>query len=187
MLLLLLLACNPGDDAATGNLEAATWAPPWATHVLYRQVEATSPTEIASSLDTGAEPGETLSAWLEPEGNTVRFLLVEGTDRDAGTSLLDFTLRTAPDIAVTGSYDPAVVLLPRTFSDGDAAESGAFHAGLTYLDTVQTWYGTFAGVAEVSITGPEGDPLVGQVRFGPGVGPIQFVWGGVGADLVWYE
>lgn len=188
MLLFLLLACHSSqDDPVQGNLDAVEWSPPWASHALYREVDAHDLAGVEASLDTGVEPERSFSAWLDPEGPDVRFLVVRGEERDTGEVVLDLLLQTQPDIAVTGGYSPPVVLVPESFRIDQEVTSGDFTATLTWIDVVHTWYGSFTEVVEVNVQGPDGDPLVGGVRFGKGVGPIQFAWGGVGADLIWYE
>ena len=48
MWLVLLLACDPAS-APTGGFTSETYAPPWAAHLMYRQLD---PDDLAS-IDTG--------------------------------------------------------------------------------------------------------------------------------------
>jgi hypothetical protein len=187
MLVLLLAACTP--VAGTNAGDTRVWTSNWADHLVYQSVAVD--TLGAGGSDTAADPTARLDATLVATGAEWALSLRAADDAGLGDIVRELTFSTDKGLAVTqvdgAVLDPAVVLLPATWDEGAAVVSGDYTATTDPLAAAVTWYGTFADVVTVRVSGPAGDPLAGLLRFAPDVGLVQFALGDTAGDLVWYD
>lgn len=180
---LLLMACG-GKASTTAALSASTYAPPWATELLYHEVDQD---ELDLGVDTAASLNRELM--MQPSGQDTTWTLEfrEGDSWDEGDALMTWELSSADGLALTNldgeALSPPLALVGATYEVGSSLTSGEYRTIPDRLDTLTTWYGTFSDVLEVQVDGP----IVGDLRFAEGVGLVQISWGDLAADLAWYE
>jgi hypothetical protein len=179
------LGCSGGGGGSGGARDGNAFASPWAEELLYRPAAVSSLEELDEALDTGEAAGTVHHAWTEVGDGGTRWWVSDVDDR-TGAAYLDLRfdgaglqLVAAPDTLAT-----PIVLLPASFDDGQSVQSGDVTATITWIDSLNTWYGTFTHVVQVDLSG--GSPT-GQLRFAEGVGVIQFSVGVTSGDLAWYQ
>ena len=180
----LLAACSGDGGGPVGSVSTSAWLPPWADRLLYREVD---PAALDEAIDTGAEAGEILQIEVTGTSPTWTLEVRRGETWASAEPVVAWELRAAGSLtleAIDGvALDPAPVLLGETYQTGEAVETGQWTATTAWLESQTTWYGTFADVLEVRVDGP----TTGIFRFEADVGPVQWAWGEVGADLAWYQ
>jgi len=180
---LLILACG-GKETTTGALSSAAYAPPWATQLLYHEIDQG---ELDGGVDTAASLNGELM--MQPSGQDPTWTLEfrEGDSWDEGDALMTWELSTEDGLALTNidgeALSPPLTLVGTTYEVGTSLDSGEYRTIPDRVDALTTWYGTFADVLEVQVDGP----IVGDLRFAEGVGLVQISWGDLAADLAWYE
>lgn len=183
MWLVLLVGCDDKAAVPTGGYTSETYAPPWATHLMYREVdpEDINAVDTADTLSrvyhvgvSGAEPDWTLT-------------FSEGENYVTAETFMTWSVSTADGIALTAvdgeTFDPPVTLLAAAFTPDEAVTSGDFRATPTRVDMLTTWYGSFEEALQIRVDGA----VIGDIYLAKGVGPVQFTWGDVAGDLAWYE
>ena len=182
MWLVLLLACDP-DSAPTGGFTSETYAPPWAAHLMYRQLD---PEDLAS-IDTGDTLSRIYHVGMTGADPSYELVFSEGDNYATAAPFMSWSLSTADGVALTAvdgeALDPPVTLLASAFQLDEAVTSGAYRTTPTKLDTLTTWYGDFEEVMQIRVDGA----TIGDLYLAEGIGLVQFTWGDVAGDLAWYE
>lgn len=183
MWFLLLAAC--GEKTTTsGNLSGDIYAPPWASHLVYREVEVD---ELIEGVDTAEPLNHKLH--MEPTGQDTEYSLEfrSGETWASADPVMTWTLSTDGGLSLTAIdgevQSPPVLLVGSAYEADTAVNSGDWRTTPKRLETLTTWYGTFEDVLEVRVDGP----VIGELRFVQGIGLVQFTWDDLGADLAWYE
>jgi hypothetical protein len=146
--------------------------------------------------DTGQSGGsptvlDLFAGVTELEDGTWNWELRRGDSYASGSELLTVVFGGSEGLQLVSMgetvYDPVITLVEESFQYGDTVETGEWSSKLSYHAEVDTWYGQFPELLQVRVEGPEGGEAEGLMRFGAGVGLVQFSWGSISGDLGGYE
>lgn len=184
MWLMVLVACADGSGKTpTGGFTSEVYAPPWATHLMFRQLDP----EDLSAIDTAATLSRIYHVGVSGAAPDWTLTFSEGEDYVTAEQFMTWTVSTADGIALTSvdgeTFDPPITLVSAAFQDGESVTSGPYRATPTRMDALTTWYGEFEEVLQVRVDGD----TIGDLYLAQGVGLAQFTWGDVAGDLAWYE
>lgn len=182
MWLVLLVACDP-SSAPTGGFTSETYAPPWASHLMYRQLD---PEDLAA-VDTGATLSRIYHVGVTPTGANLELVFSEGDNYATASPFMTWSISAADGLALTAIdgevLQPAVTLLASAYQLDEAVTSGGYRTTPEKVDLLTTWYGDFEEVMHVRVDGS----TIGDLYLAEGVGLVQFTWGDLAGDLAWYE
>lgn len=181
--ILLLVACGE-NQGTSGNLSSGGYAPPWASHLIYRQLEVD---ELAEGVDTAEPLNHKLH--LETTGQDPSFTLEfrDGETWAGADGLMTWTLSTDGGLSITAmdgeTLDPPMLLVGTTYEPETPVSSGEWRTTPILVESLVTWYGVFEDVLEIRVDGP----AIGELYLVKDVGLVQFTWDDLAADLAWYE
>lgn len=184
MWILLLAACS-GDSGKTpsGAYTSETYAPPWASHLMFRQVDP----EDLGVIDTADTLSRITHIGITGTDPDLTLTFSEGEDYATSEAFMTWTVSTADGIALTGvdgeTFSPPVTLLASAFQEDEAVTSGGYRTTPTRVELLTTWYGDFEEALRIRVDGD----TIGDIYLAKGVGIVQFTWGDVAGDLAWYE
>ncbi len=183
MWLLLLVACGDKDTVA-GNLSSGGYAPPWASHLIYREVDVG---ELSEGVDTAEPLNHKIHMQPSGEGAEITLEFRDGETWASADAMMSWVISTDGGLSLISidgeTLSPPVLLVGSAYEADTPVTSGAWRTTPTRLETLTTWYGTFEDVLEVQVDGPH----IGELRFVADVGLVQLTWDDLGADLAWYE
>lgn len=183
MWILLFAACQGGESPA-GTLSGDLYAPPWASHLLYRGVD---PDELAEGADTAAPLTHELHVGVSGAQQSWTLEFRDGENFATADIVMTWELSSASGIALTAidgeALSPPVTLVEAAYALETPVSSGQWRTTPERLETFTTWYGTFEDVLAIQVDGP----VVGEIYLAAEIGLVQFSWGDLAGDLAWYE